>query len=156
MILIIGYGNSLRRDDGAGPVLAKRVFEKAGTAYLRMLEAHQLVPDLATELAAPDVSAVIFIDASVAADGTEASCILPEIEPREIHCEAATSSLSHHFDPETLLSYVELLYGKKPPAWLVSIPGVDFGYGEGFSTFALNSLAVAEDKVLELIGRLTS
>ncbi len=156
MILIIGYGNSLRRDDGAGPALAKKICENAGSSDLRMLEAHQLAPDLAKEIAAPDVTAVIFIDASVVADETEESCLLAEVEPRELHREAATHSFSHHFDPETLLSYVELLYGKKPQAWLVSIPGVDFGYGEGFSTYALHSLAVTEDKVLELISRLTA
>jgi hydrogenase maturation protease len=154
MILIIGYGNRLRRDDGVGPTLAKTIQENEQLDDIRVIETHQLVPELAEEMAASDVTAVIFMDASVASGKLDASDIMAGLEVRRLDSVAATPSFSHQCDPSTLLLYCALLYAKKPPAWLVSIPGVDFTYGQGFSEVALHSLAIAQDKVLDLLYRL--
>ncbi len=65
LLLIIGYGNSLRRDDGAGLVLAQRLAEqwkKDGHA-VRLLLTHQLMPEMALDLAESDVAGVLFVDA---------------------------------------------------------------------------------------------
>ncbi|HKZ17257.1 MAG TPA: hydrogenase maturation protease [Geobacteraceae bacterium] len=154
MILIIGYGNSLRRDDGAGPALARTVKERCGDGDLRVLEAHQLAPELADEIAAPDVTAVHFMDASVARDANQDQEVPEGVEIRKLDSKALTQSFGHHFDPSTLLAYAEHLYGKHPQAWLISIPCADFDFGEGFSDAARASLASAEEKVLELLSRL--
>jgi hydrogenase maturation protease len=154
MFLLIGYGNCLRRDDGSGTALAKMVCENAGYDDIRVIETHQLVPELAEQVAAPDVTAVIFMDASVVQGKKEVPCMLVEVEMRKLNSGAVTPSFAHYCDPSTLLSYAELLYSRKPPAWLVSIPGVDFTCGEGFSETALHSLAVAQEMVLNLLDRL--
>ena len=75
MILIIGFGNSLRRDDGAGPALANMVLAHESFEDIRIIKAHQLTPELAEEVAAPDVSAVIFMDSCVV-QRTE-WCVMP-------------------------------------------------------------------------------
>jgi len=60
--LIIGYGNTLRGDDGAGPRVAEVV---AGWSLpnVRAISAAQLTPELAEALAGAEV--VIFVDAQV-------------------------------------------------------------------------------------------
>jgi hydrogenase maturation protease len=154
MFLLIGYGNCLRRDDGSGPALAKMVRENAGYDDIRVIEAHQLAPELAEQVSAHDVTAVVFMDASVVQGKKEVPYMPTEVEMRKLDSAAATPSFAHYCDPCTLLLYAELLYSRKPPAWLVSIPGVDFSCGEGFSEIALHSLVVAQDMVLNLLDRL--
>jgi hydrogenase maturation protease len=155
MILIIGYGNSLRRDDGAGPALARSVKERCGDGDVRALEVHQLAPELADEIASPDVTAVLFMDASVARNENQDQESRECVEIQKLESKVSSQSFGHHFDPSTLLAYAEHLYGKHPKAWLISIPGEDFDFGEGFSDAARSSLAVAEEKVLELLTRLS-
>ncbi|MRR54208.1 MAG: hydrogenase maturation protease [Deltaproteobacteria bacterium] len=138
MILLIGYGNPLRRDDGAGPVLAGMLEERGGRNDLRVITVHQLAPELAQDLAAADVTAVLFLDASVirCPEGEEV-CIrtLDGLEPPPV--------FGHQFSPAELLCYAELLRGTVLPAWQVTIPGVDFGYGEGLSLTSEKNLASA-------------
>lgn len=156
MYLFIGYGNSLRRDDGAGPELVKMLREDAEFDDIRAIEVHQLVPELAVEIASSDVTAVLFLDACVAmvnADGHDAG---NNVILRKLDGVGATPALGHHCDPSTLLMYAEHLYGRKPPAWLVTIPGVDFDYGEGFSELTRSSLAVAREMILDLLRGLRS
>lgn len=154
MILIIGFGNSLRRDDGAGPALANMVLANESFEDIRIIETHQLMPELAEEVAAPDVSAVIFMDSRVVQGEIDESCRTAHVELSRIDSIAASPSFSHQCDPSSVMSYAELLCGRKPPAWFISIPGVDFTYGEGFSDVTMLSLPVARDKVCELLMRL--
>ncbi|MCB0173868.1 MAG: hypothetical protein KDJ97_25330, partial [Anaerolineae bacterium] len=71
MLLIIACGNSLRSDDGAGLIFAERL-EYACRALDVMVErisVHQLLPELAADIAAEAVQAVVFIDTRLAAPG---------------------------------------------------------------------------------------
>ena len=58
--LVIGYGNTLRSDDGAGQRVAEKIgqWELPGVGALAV---HQLTPELAENIAQAD--AVIFVDA---------------------------------------------------------------------------------------------
>jgi hydrogenase maturation protease len=151
MVLIIGYGNTLRRDDGVGHHLAKIIQERCGAASVRVVEAHQLVPELIDEMVFPDVTAVLFMDARVTTDICSCQGIPEEVEIREIEAAVSSPSFGHHLDPSTLLAYARHLNGGHPRAWLISIPGVDFEYGEGFSEYARRSLTIAEDKVIRML-----
>jgi hydrogenase maturation protease len=126
-LLVVGYGNSLRRDDGAGATLAERLaaYWQAQGTPVRLRIVTQLTPELAADLAADGVAAIVFADAAyISADAIR-------IEP--VSSSVASPSMGHHLDPAALLLYTALVYHRHPPAWLVSVPGVDFGYGEGFS-----------------------
>lgn len=152
MMLVIGYGNPSRRDDGAGPALARMLGESGRRTRVRILTPHQLTPELALELAAPDVTAVLFVDAAVVScDDVRLAGIL---EPRRIEPGATGSCLGHYFPPNVLLAYTHLLCGACPPAWLITIPGQDFGFGEGFSHSTAARLHVARINALELLKRL--
>ncbi|WP_298440124.1 hydrogenase maturation protease [Geobacter sp.] len=147
MVLLIGYGNVLRRDDGAGVALAGIVARGAGSE-VRVIETQQLLPELAAELAAPGVTGAIFCDARPAGPPDGEPVRLSRIAPA-----FGGSSLGHHLDPEALLALAEHLYGAAPPAWLVTVAGHDFGHGEGFSPEVRDALATAEEMVRALIAR---
>jgi hydrogenase maturation protease len=139
MILIIAYGNSLRRDDGAGLKLAElleREWRGRGLD-VRCESVHQLTPELAELVADDRVSAVVFTDARVAEPGVEDL----EIQVRRLSLPTDSSpGMGHHFDPAVVMAYAFYLYSRTPPAWLVTVPGVDFDHGEGLSEAVRNVL----------------
>lgn len=142
--LVIGYGNSLRRDDGAGLLLAAAMAEEMAAAgfVVRLVQTQQLVPELAEELAAPDTGGVIFVD-TTPADTFSADASPGDSSPGDdvddcVRVERVTRadpgrSSSHHVAPALLLEMAAQLYGRCPPGWLVTIPGWDFDHGEQLS-----------------------
>ena len=132
-LLIIGYGNSLRRDDGAGLVLAERLagLWQAEGHSVRLLLTQQLTPEMALDLAEEDVGGVIFVDASVE-PRTEVA-LLPVDDEYSTSGSDRHAGLNHHVGTAMLLTYAERLYGHRPMAWLLPVPAVDLAHGEGLS-----------------------
>ena len=148
-LLIIAYGNSLRRDDGAGIALAERLVEvwQYQGITTRLICVTQLMPELAAELLPDEIVAVLFVDAAV----TEPPASI-QIVP--ISAEPSKAALGHHCGPATILTYAAYLYHRQVPAWLVTIPGVDFGHGEGFSPAVDCFLAKAEEVAVRLLAEI--
>jgi len=149
MILIIGYGNSLRGDDGAGLLLAERLEQawRARHVAVERLAVQQLMPELAWDIAQAAVEAVLFVDTRAVAPGeTE-----PGLQISPVESPALSPSLGHHLDPAVLLTYARLLYGKTLPAWLVTVPGVDFEHGETLSRTAQQALDMASELSIKLL-----
>ena len=141
-LLVIGYGNTLRSDDGAGV----RVAEAMAAMQLPGVEAvavHQLLPEHAEWLARVDRA--VFVDARVTDEGAE-----PTIEP--IGEPAAPHVPGHVADPGALLAMARLLYGRAPRAWLLAVPGVAFAIGEGLSATAARGVTRAIDQIAGLIA----
>jgi len=139
--LILGYGNPLRRDDGAGPEVARRV-AALGLPGLEVIEAHQLLPEHAEALSRVDRA--VFVDASVE-EGLEAvrvSEVVPSSDP---------SLAPHASDPESLLALAALLFERAPDAWLVEIPAADLGIGEGLSETAQEACELALMRIMTLL-----
>ena len=61
--LIIGYGNALRGDDGAGSIAADLLRDRIHDPAIEILSQQQLLPELMEPISR--ASRVIFIDASV-------------------------------------------------------------------------------------------
>ncbi|MEZ4860036.1 MAG: hypothetical protein R3C14_01955 [Caldilineaceae bacterium] len=127
-LLFIAYGNTLRRDDGAGLALAEGLQSLlcARGHQVQLIAVQQLMPELALAVADPAVDAVCFFDTAQAelAKGVQIHML----------CQNNTTPvLGHHLIPSALLLYAQQLYHTCPPAWLVTIPGSDFELGEGFS-----------------------
>jgi hydrogenase maturation protease len=139
--LVIGYGNPLRRDDAAGPEVARRI-AALGLPDVDVIEAHQLLPEHAEVLSRAERA--VFVDASVE-EGAES------VEVRRVEPRADASLAAHASDPAALLAVALLLFERAPEAWLVTIPGVDFGIGEGLSPETEESCRIACDKVRELV-----
>lgn len=131
--LIIGIGNTLRRDDGAGWLLAERLaaWLRATKVAVELLCVQQLTPDLAEEIAESPASAIIFADVSVSAAAAQVA---------PLTAAATAAAGSHQLSPAMLLLLCETLYDRRLPAWLATVPGVDFGHGEGLSLVAEEGL----------------
>jgi hydrogenase maturation protease len=137
--LVIGYGNELRRDDGAGPRVA-RAIEALKWAGVRSLAVHQLSPELAEPVAGAGL--VIFVDAASAAGAPSAQPVVAGRSP---------ATLGHASDPGWLLALTKAVYGRRPTAWLVSVPVPDTGYGIGLSRAARRGVREAVDVVRQLV-----
>jgi len=138
VILIIAYGNSLRRDDGAGLILGELLEEALHGRGLDVsrIAVHQLTPELALSVAADDVATVVFVDTRVAGAGESQH----ELQICPLSSDQGLSSLGHHVGASSIMIYARLLYDKSPPAWLLTVPGVDFDHGEGLSELAQRAL----------------
>jgi hydrogenase maturation protease len=94
-IVVIGYGNTLRGDDGFGQ-LAAHLLEARQIQGLEVIASHQLNPELAAWLA--EARFAVFLDAT---EGNEPGALqVTPVEPRDIGPSGAT----HHFEPGTLLA----------------------------------------------------
>lgn len=145
-ILVIGYGNTLRCDDGAGVALAAQLVDHWHRQQIsaKLLTVTQLVPELAIDIATDEVIAVVFIDATVGELGQQ-------VQVHQVDRVVSSPSLGHHLGPATLLIYTRLLYDCHLPAWLVTVPGTDFEYGMTLSPEVqalLNTVPALADQVL--------
>ena len=124
-LLIIGYGNPLRSDDGIGWQAARALLAEWPASRVRVEAAHQLLPEMADWIA--DAAYVIFIDACW-------NSIPGRIRSRAVHPEETkTISMTHHFSPQGLLSDSWHLFHHCPKAIMVSVGGGSFDHGEGLS-----------------------
>jgi hydrogenase maturation protease len=118
--LVIGYGNTMRSDDGVGPRIARLLTPAKG---VDVLVRHQLVPELADDLRGRRV--VVFVDAAATlAPGAVATRPVTASEPMP------APGLTHHVSPETLLLLAERLYDARPRAFLVTVGVSSFDLGE--------------------------
>ncbi len=129
MVLVVGIGNTLRRDDGAGWIFAEALAAELAHAGMEVtLELHhQLTPEVALSAAEMQPTAVVFVDASAAV----ASPVITRLVE-----DAGSSAASHHLSPVTCLAILDKLYGVQVEGWLVQTPAEDFGHGEGLSEMA--------------------
>lgn len=125
-VWIVGYGNTQCRDDGIGPYVANRLRDLfSGSPSIHVLPCHQLDPALVEDL--KDAGGVLFIDATVEslADGWQRSSLQPRFDEWPY--------VVHDFKVPLLLGLMKAIYGRCPEAWMVSVQGEDFGFGEGLS-----------------------
>jgi hydrogenase maturation protease len=153
MVLILAYGNSLRRDDGAGFVLGdviERMLSEAGFEVER-IDSHQLEPELALDISGEKISCVLFIDTRVVPPIPNDDDLRIQFR-RVVSAEKASPGIGHHLNASTLLAYAEYLFKKQPPAWLITVPGIDFDHGEGLSEATRKAIDSAPGILRKLIG----
>lgn len=140
---IIGFGNRHRRDDGIGPHVADHLKRLFGDAKgINMVSLHQLGPELAEDLGA--ATGVIFIDA--AHGPLPGGCSWSELRPvSDMH------RIVHSLTANALLGLTQLIYNRCPPAWMVSVQGNDFSFGEGLSRAAADSANLATGEIARVI-----
>jgi hydrogenase maturation protease len=132
-VLVIGYGNELRGDDGVGCRVV-RALATLGLPGVRARIVQQLVPELAAEMAS--ASRVFFVDAASAGGGDEV--VMDHLDPL-----AAAGTLGHVTNPGELLSLTRAVYGRVPEAWLVAVAGEDFALGTCLSERATTNARTA-------------
>lgn len=133
-MLLIGYGNPGRGDDGLGPAFSQGMAAR-GLPGLDVDTDYQLVAEHALAVSGHDL--VVFADAEIG--GARAFSF------RQVSPGAPQVLGSHSLVPETVLALCETLYGASPRAFVLGISGHDYGdVKEGLSDQAARNLADAE------------
>lgn len=138
-LLVIGYGNTLRRDDGVGPKVAEAVAALA-LPGVRTLACALLTPELAE--AASQARVVVFVDAAVDAPR--------EVQLRNLEPAGSSQIMAHAASPATLLALARDVFGHAPEAWLLTIPAKNIGIGEELSAFTRRGLETAVEEIKRL------
>ena len=129
-LLILGYGNPDREDDGVAWHVLRGLTIKLGLVPPESYEDEfpesnvivldfqlQLTPEMAEEVARYPY--VCFIDAHTGS--------IPEpVRLIAVESEFQNSPFTHHLTPQSLMSMCETIYGKQPDAALLSVLGHRF------------------------------
>ena len=121
-ILVVGYGNPLRTDDGVGPAVASRLTADPRLADVDIRTGHQLTPELALD--ASRASLLVLVDADAGEPPGEVA--VRRLEPTEL----AGTAWTHHLDPSGLVGLAHELWGSAPPVVVVSVGPVSLKLGE--------------------------
>ena len=135
-ILIYGYGNPGRQDDGLGPALVAELAAWAqaeGLSGIVFDSNYQL--NVEDALAVAESRSVVFVDASKEGKAP--------FEFRPLAPRKETTLTSHALAPETVLALADELYGARPPAWLLAIRGEAWEPNAAPTAAALAHLAAA-------------
>lgn len=132
-VLLIGYGNPGRLDDGLGPALAEAI-EAMNLPGVTVQADYQLTVEDAAVVAEHDV--VIFADADVAGEGP--------FYFRRIAPLAGCSFTSHSVEPAALLGLAVQLFSARASGYILGIRGYEFNeFGERLSEQATRNLTAA-------------
>ena len=138
--VVIGIGNTLRRDDGAGVEAARRLAHALPDAHV--IAAHGLQPEMAGEIAPCNLA--VFIDASVRTSAVSVTRVSAR--------GGLTGNDAHAVTPDGLLAIARQVYGSAPDAALiVEIPAFECGFGEGMSERTLRMIDSCVQLVTELL-----
>jgi hydrogenase maturation protease len=123
-VLVLGYGNPLRSDDGLGWRVAVELFRANASPDVLVLPCHQLTPDLAETVSL--VETVIFVDCSHKGEPGKILC-------EEVRSQSGPASFTHDLSPAALLALAAELFGVCPRAYMFTVCGECFDPGESFS-----------------------
>ena len=159
-LLILACGNDLRQDDGAGLALARQIAaaNPHPDLIVDLICVHQLMPELALEVARPEVAAVLFVDTRVAigsGQGGQAENPGADLTLTALDQTVSTGRLGHHLNAQMVLLYARELYAKEVPAWLITVPGYAFDHGEGFSPQVQALLAGADGFIAQVYAQIS-
>ena len=135
-LLVYGFGNPGRQDDGAGVVLVEEVeaWARCGDRpWLTFDSNYQLNAEDALTAAGHDI--VVFVDAS--RDQAEGVLF------RAIGPSRAVTFSTHAMTPESVLALCRDLYGARPAAHLLTVRGYEWEPNDPMSAAALVNLAAA-------------
>ncbi|MCP4129579.1 MAG: hydrogenase maturation protease [bacterium] len=132
-ILVYGYGNLGRQDDGLGIELVSRL-EQAQIPGVDFDSNYQLNIEDAENIAPYD--AVIFVDASMDAE--------PPFTFSKISPAMEITFTTHAMAPDSVVALCHDMYGKYPPSYVLAIPGYEWEMmKEGLTEKAVQNLEKA-------------
>ncbi len=132
-VLVIGFGNPGRLDDGLGPALSERI-ALLNIPGVTCDADYQLMIENAADIAKHDI--VIFADASVDATAP--------FSWSQLKAKADYSFSTHSVSPEAVLQLAATSFSGKARAYLLAIRGYEFNsFGERISEKAQANLDVA-------------
>ena len=144
-ILIYGYGNPGRQDDGLGVKLAEEIDNWAKENNLDHIKTdinYQL--NIEDAFLIKDFDLVIFADATIEEDVSDFK--ITEVIPSE-----KTEFTMHAVSPAFILHLCQNLYKKYPETKLVHIKGYKWELKEGLTSSGQKNLNIAKPEVLKII-----
>lgn len=144
-ILIYGYGNPGRQDDGLGNYFveqAKAWAENEGFDHISFDSNYQLNIEDAAEISDKDI--VIFVDASIEEIETFK---LDEITPED-KVEFSMHSVSASY----VVHLCNDIYGKSPKSFMLHIKGYEWEFMEGITGNAMQNLTRAFETMKPLLA----
>lgn len=140
-ILVFGYGNPGRQDDGLGPALVGMLEEERFPGITTDCNYQLQIEDAA---AVSEHDAVIFVDASCVG---EEPFTFSELEPSN-----EITFTTHTMSPASVLALCHELYGTSVRAYLLAIRGYEWELVEGLSPMAGKNLDLACRFIKSRIG----
>jgi hydrogenase maturation protease len=147
-VLVIGYGNTLRTDDGVGPRVAELLAGHPRLAGATVRACHQLSPELADDMRWATL--VVLVDATT---GAPPGAIVVRRVDLAGESRVDGGATSHHVDPDVLLALTRDLYGVTPETYLVSVGVADMGLGEALSPGVAAALPAAVEAVIRVMAQ---
>jgi hydrogenase maturation protease len=145
-VLVIGYGNVLRGDDGVGWAAARRLARRLPRRLASVMMVHQLLPELAEPISR--AQRAIFIDADERlAPGQVCQKIVRPLD-------RADGTIGHHQSPGGLLRLARDLYGRAPEAMVFSIGATSFDFRPTLSAEVRRALPGLLESVAQAVRRL--
>ena len=139
-ILVYGYGNPGRQDDGLGILLAEAI-EELEIEGVTIDSNYQLNAEDAVAVSESDL--VFFIDASKNDIAPfSAYPLKPEVE---------VSFTTHAMSPGSVLALSKELYNKCPDTYMLEIKGYEWAMQEGLSNQASKNLKKAYEYLKDII-----
>ena len=143
-VLVVGYGNPLRTDDGVGWHVAERLAQDPRLDGVTVLRRHQLTPELALDISAAHL--VVLVDASH--DPRAGTFTVTSAE----RANGSATTSSHHLSPPSLIALAYELYGRASDVVVVSCGVESLEIGDTLSPVVEAALPAVVDAVAELIA----
>ncbi len=142
-ILVIGFGNCHRGDDGAGFQAAEKLQALVHESAVTVEAVTELKPEMAETISRADL--VIFLDAC--SEGAPGTVHVSELVPREVE----GGLFSHALTPQRLLTASKVIYGQCPEAMLITVAGENFGFCTRLSPVVEAALPAIFERVNDIL-----
>ena len=140
-VLVIGFGNPGRLDDGIGPILVEKL-EAMKLNNVTVDSDYQLNVEDAADIAKHDI--VVFADAALA--GSE-PFFFAQLTP-----QPALGFSSHSVEPEVVLHMAREMFGANTLGFALGVRGYEFNeFGEGLSDKAQKNVEAAIEFLVKTI-----
>lgn len=143
-ILIYGFGNPGRQDDGLGIYLSEKIeswIKKENLDSIKVDCNYQLNIEDVAEIADKDL--VVFVDAS---KEEISDFIFTEVRP-----SAVTEYTTHAVSPSYIYYLCDIIYNKTPDTYLLHVKGYKWDFLEEITDEAKNNLSKAYDFLKDFI-----
>jgi hydrogenase maturation protease len=138
-LLVIGYGNPLRGDDGVGPRVAEAM-AVMNFPGVRTITCTLLTPELADAISQARIA--VFVDAAIdKPNGVQ----LRRLEPHD-----SSQIMAHAADPRTMLALARDVFGHSPQSWWLTIPASKLDFSHELSAETSRGFLEALQKLLTL------
>lgn len=152
--LILSFGNPDREDDGVAWHILRKIAAHLGKPLSEsyqdsffpnekqpdFLFVLQLTPELAETIA--EYERVCFVDAHTGA-------LADDLNIQKVDAHFQSSPLTHHMTAQTLITFVQTLYGKQVQALLVSVRGYQFRFTNELSAATAELADEATAKIIQ-------